>query len=142
MKSCPCSPGKTVTMGRWLQFAFVFIGKKPRREAGGGCKREDIKWLQPDLAGTSARVRERQRIRSFVHSFTVSHSASKCCFCCCRSKVITRTRAVTSRQNVAFNPQQHLIPCELVNAELCVGPAPVQVAVCILCNRTGVISPR
>lgn len=28
LKSHPCSQSKTVTMGSWLQFAFVFIGKK------------------------------------------------------------------------------------------------------------------
>lgn len=36
LKSCPCSHGKALTMGCWLQFSFVFIGKKQSEELEEG----------------------------------------------------------------------------------------------------------
>lgn len=98
-----------MTTGRWLQFVFTgqpphpTPGEKPEEgvnaEVGNGSR---LPWQQ------GAHAREPRRIQPFVCFFTVFHSASRRCFCCRRSEVITRPCAVTLGQNNSFNPQQRL----------------------------------
>lgn len=72
LKSCPCSHGKALTMGCWLQFSFVFFGKTQSEELEEGVNAKipngsSLPWQEQIPC-----ARKKQRIRPFVCVFTQS----------------------------------------------------------------------